>query len=158
MLLSTAAIDHERMNTLPDDLTIEDLLPHRGGMLLIDEIVILSLEKTVTRSVVSSRWPLIDGPGVRPLILVELAAQTAGINNGWQNRLTHGAAANQGGWIVGVKNASFAVDHLPLDAEIVVTSENRFEFEGFREVQAVATIDGLPAAEITLQLMQAETT
>lgn len=146
------------MTSLPEGLTIEDLLPHRGGMLLVGEVVTLSLEKTVTRSMVAPHWPLTDPHGVRPLILVELAAQTAGINNGWRNRVDKGVAANQGGWIVGVKTARFSIDRLPLDAEIFVTSENRFAFDGFREVDAVATVDGLPAAEITLQLMQAETT
>ena len=142
---------------LPDGLTLEDLLPHRGGMLLVDEVVALNEENTVTRSVVSHQWPLMDGDRAQPLILVELAAQTAGINNGWQNRLTNGADVSQGGWIVGVKRALFSIDHLPVNAEIVITSENRFEFDGFREVHATATVDGLPAAEITLQLMQAET-
>jgi predicted hotdog family 3-hydroxylacyl-ACP dehydratase len=144
------------MEMLPEGLTIEDLLPHRDGMLLIGEVVSLTREQTVTRSVASSRWPLIDGAGVQPLILVELAAQTAGINNGWQNRLENGADAAQGGWIVGVKNARFSIDQLPLDAEILVTSENRFAYDNFREVHAVATVDGLVAAEITLQLMQAD--
>ncbi|BBO88846.1 hypothetical protein [Desulfosarcina ovata] len=144
------------MDMLPEGLTIEDFLPHRDGMLLVDEVVGISTEKTATRSIVSSRWPMTDADGSRPLILVELAAQTAGINNGWQNHLNNGPDANQGGWMVGVKAARFSVDRLPIGAEIIITSENRFEFEGFCEVHAVATVDGVPAAEITLQLMQAE--
>ena len=86
----------------------------------------------------------------------ELAAQTAGINNGWQNRLRNGPDAVSRGWIVGVKSARFSVDVLPLGAEIRVTSENSFEFEGFREIRSSAKVNGRSAAEITLQLMQAD--
>ncbi|WP_054702739.1 hypothetical protein [Desulfosarcina cetonica] len=91
------------------------------------------------------------------LILVELAAQTAAISNGWQNHLTNGPTADQGGWMVGVKSARFFVDRLPLGTDIIVTSENEFVFEGFREIRAEATVAGKPVAEMTLQLMQAGT-
>ena len=64
---------------LPDGLTIEEILPHRGRMLLIEEVLVADGEKAVTRSTVSERWPLTDARGVDALVLIELAAQTAGI-------------------------------------------------------------------------------
>jgi predicted hotdog family 3-hydroxylacyl-ACP dehydratase len=125
-------------------------------MLLVEEIIELTGEKAVSRSVVAAHWPMTDHRGADVLVLVELAAQTAGINNGWQNRLRNGPDAVSRGWIVGVKSARFSVDVLPLGAEIRVTSENSFEFEGFREIRSSAKVNGRSAAEITLQLMQAD--
>ena len=141
---------------LPEGVQLEDLLPHRDGMLLVGEVIELHEKKTISKSVVAAHWPMTDTRGAQVLILVELAAQTAGINNSWQNRLRHGPDAETRGWIVGVKSARFDVDVLPLGAEIRVTSENSFEFEGFREIRSTAEVDGRPAAQIILQLMQAD--
>lgn len=141
---------------LPKGVQLEDLLPHRDGMLLVGEVIELHEEKTVSQSVVAADWPMTDHRGAQALILVELAAQTAGINNGWQNRLRHGPDADTRGWIVGVKSARFDIDVLPLGAEIRVTSENSFEFEGFREIRSTAEVDGRSVAQIILQLMQAD--
>ena len=66
------------------DLTIEDLLPHREGMLLIGEVLEVSATHAVTLSTVRPTWPLADAHGVESLICVELAAQTAGVCNGWE--------------------------------------------------------------------------
>jgi predicted hotdog family 3-hydroxylacyl-ACP dehydratase len=145
-----------RHPVLPEGVQLEDLLPHRDGMLLVGDVIELREDKTVSKSVVAAHWPMTDQRGAQVLVLVELAAQTAGINNGWQNRLRHGPDADTRGWIVGVKSARFDVDVLPLGAEIRVTSENSFEFDGFREIRSTAEVDGRPAAQITLQLMQAE--
>jgi predicted hotdog family 3-hydroxylacyl-ACP dehydratase len=145
-----------RHPVLPEGVQLEDLLPHRDGMLLIGDILELQEDKTISKSVVAAHWPMTDHRGAQALILVELAAQTAGVNNGWQNRLRNGPDADTRGWIVGVKSARFDIDVLPMGAEIKVTSENSFEFEGFREIRSTAEVDGLPVAEIILQLMQAE--
>ena len=116
---------------LPEGVQLEDILPHRDGMLLVGDVIELREDKAVSKSVVAAHWPMTDQRGAQVLVLVELAAQTAGINNGWQNRLRHGPDADTRGWIVGVKSARFDVDVLPLGAEIRVTSENSFEFDGF---------------------------
>jgi len=140
---------------LPDGLTIEDILPHRETMLLVEEVVAVDDNQAVTRSTVSSRWPLTDDRGAQVLVLVELAAQTAGINNGLRIRRTQGASDHMG-WIAGIKSARFFVDTLPLGALVEVTSQNQFEFEGFREILVRATVEGRPAAEIIMQLVQAD--
>lgn len=141
---------------LPADITIEDLLPHREGMLLISEVLRCDDRGSAARCIVKKEWPLVDERGVSPLVLVELVAQTAGINNGWQIIQQQGPGADHRGWIVGIKSARFHVDHLPLGTQIVVTSQNQFEFESFREISGTVEVDGRLAAEVVLQLMQAE--
>jgi predicted hotdog family 3-hydroxylacyl-ACP dehydratase len=137
-------------------IDIEDLLAHRDRMLLIKQVVALELSRAVTRAVVTDRWPLSDTRGANPLVLIELVAQTAGIHNGWRLRQEQGPGADHRGWLVGIKNARFFMDNLPFKTEIVTEARNEFEFEGYREIRGVAAIKGETAAEIILQLVQAD--
>ena len=71
------------MDTLNlSDLTLEDLLPHRGNMLLIKKILEVDSAHALTLCQVERSWPMAEDKGVHSLILVELAAQTAGVCNG----------------------------------------------------------------------------
>ncbi len=138
------------------DLHPESILPHRGRMLLIESILELNEDGAATRSVVTPEWPFCDGRGVQAIVLIELVAQTAGIHNGWIRDKRHGPAADKKGWIVGIRQAHLSVDTLPLHTELVTRTENRMEFEGFRDIfGTVATGSGI-VAEITLQLLRSE--
>jgi predicted hotdog family 3-hydroxylacyl-ACP dehydratase len=135
--------------------TIEDLLPHRGRMLLIDEIVTLELEAAVSRSRVTERWPLFDGTGVPALMVIELVAQTSGLGNGYNRMLVQGEDSEKKGFLVGIKTARFHIGHLPLGADIITEARNRFKFEGFREIEGVSRIGEEIVGEVTLQVVQA---
>ena len=132
----------------------EDLLPHRGRMLLIESILELNEDGAATRSVVSPEWPFCDGRGVAAIVLIELVAQTAGIHNGWIRDRRHGPETDKRGWIVGIRQARFAVEAVPLNAELITRTENRMEFEGFRDIYGTVALETGTAAEITLQLLR----
>ena len=53
------------------DITIEDLVPHRGRMRLVADILDVDGEMAVTGTTVTDRWPLLDGDGVNPLVVIE---------------------------------------------------------------------------------------
>lgn len=133
---------------------IEDLLPHRDDMLLIEEILEVDRQKAVTRSVVAQRWPLVAENGASSIISVELVAQTAGICNGWINRQKHGHSFSRRGWLVGVKKASFYAEIIPLHATVITTARNNYKFETFREVSGTVQTGSEVIARITLQLFQ----
>lgn len=135
---------------------IQSLVPHRGPMLLISEIVSLDARSAATRSVVADHWPLVDGKGANVMVLIELVAQTAAVNNGWELLQREGPAASTLGWIVGIKSARFMLDVVPLGSTVLVESFNQMEYDDFRVIQGTATIDGTVAAEVTLQLMKAQ--
>ena len=139
-----------------DDLAAEDLLPHRDGMLLIDEILAADEAHAVTRAVVARRWPLWEGGGVSPLIGVELVAQTAGVCNGWINRRRHGNGFSRRGWLVGVKKAAFAEDTLAPGSVLITTARNGYEFERFREASGTVRLGSRIIARVTLQLFQSD--
>ena len=142
------------MNRL--DIPIEDLLPHRGRMKLVDEIIELDAEQAVTAATVTDQWPFFDGRAVCALVLIELVAQTAGINNSWEGIRKHGDNFKNKGWLVGIKASRFYIDSVPLDTRIITRSENQFEFDGYRVIQGTVKIDSKIAAEIGLQLLQSD--
>jgi predicted hotdog family 3-hydroxylacyl-ACP dehydratase len=145
-----------RGHVIPTDVHPDSLLPHRGPMLLIDEILTLDDSCAVTSSVVTGKWPLCDGRNASPIVLIELAAQTAGIHNGFIREKKEGTAAGTRGWIVGIRQARFWVDALPVGTRLVTRTENQMEFEGFRDICGRVAIEERMVAEIALQLLRAD--
>ncbi len=144
------------MKTTPfNDLSLEDLLPHRGRMLLIRDVLEVDAGHAVTRSVVDESWPMVKGDGVPPLVLVELAAQTAGVCNGWDRIQSRGLDSNQMGWLVGIKKTDFFIDTLQVGSAVITRSENTYNFENLREVSCTMYLDDTLIGRATLQLFQA---
>ena len=124
------------MSTIPlSDLTLEDLLPHRGNMLFVKKVLEVDSKHARTLCRPEKSWPMTDGKEIHPLILIELAAQTAGVCNGWHRIQTQGLDSDQMGWLVGIKKAEIFIEYLPLGCEQVM--------------------DTKLIGEITLQLFQA---
>jgi predicted hotdog family 3-hydroxylacyl-ACP dehydratase len=139
-----------------DPLTVESLLPHRGRMLLVEEIISLDDDQATTRAVARRDWPLFDGGVVNPLIMVELVAQTAGVHNGLKRMKRRGKDSQTRGWLVGVKKAVLHVDAVAVGDAIVTTANNAFVFDNLREITGSASINGRLAAEVVLQVVEAE--
>jgi predicted hotdog family 3-hydroxylacyl-ACP dehydratase len=138
------------------DLSIEDLLPHRNGMLLVHEILQMDENRAVTASVVTDLWPFFDGKSVSPIILIELIAQTAGISNGLERVRRHGKDSEKKGWLVGLKKCRFYIDAVPVGTKIVTSTEKQFEFDSFREMSGTARIGNDIVCEAGLQVFQAD--
>jgi predicted hotdog family 3-hydroxylacyl-ACP dehydratase len=135
---------------------IENLIPHRGRMKLIDTIVTVDQKQAVTRATVKENWPLLSGNAVSAIVLVELAAQTAGVCIGWNEKMkTDGPRTKAEGWLVGIKKARFYVDMISLETCITIRSENHLAVENYREIAATARIGQKLVAEINLQILQA---
>jgi predicted hotdog family 3-hydroxylacyl-ACP dehydratase len=144
------------MNTITiSDLTLEDLLPHRGHMMLLEKVLEVDSKHALTRCRVSKSWPLAEEKGVHPLILVELAAQTAGVCNGLDRIQNRGLDSDQMGWLVGIKKTEFFINFLPFGCEIITSAENSYSFENLREVSCEQHMDNKLICKSTLQLFQA---
>ena len=135
---------------------IENLIPHRERLKLIDTIVSVDQEHAVCRATVNESWPLLSGDGVCAILLVELAAQTAGVCIGWNEKMkTGGPQGEARGWLVGIKKAHFHVDKIPLNTCITIRSENRLVVENYKEIAATAHIGQTLVGEIMLQILLA---
>jgi predicted hotdog family 3-hydroxylacyl-ACP dehydratase len=142
----------------PKDVRPETILPHRGRMLLIDEIFELDDDGAATRSVVTERWPFFNGRDVNTIVLIELVAQTAGVHNGWIRDKLHGPAADKKGWIVGIRQARLMVNAIPLGTELITRAKNKMEFEGFRDIFGTVAMETQIVAEIAIQLLRSDAT
>ena len=138
----------------PAKMRIEDLLPHRDRMRLVDEIMEVNAQKSVTLARVTDQWPFFDGQAVNSLVLIELVAQTAGINNSWGGKKKHGEKFVTRGWLVGIKESRFYIDTVPLHACLITHSVNQFELDSYRVVKGSVGIDDKIVAEVELQLVQ----
>ncbi len=139
----------------PTDLTLEDLLPHRDKMLLLKEILEVDGTHALTLCRVEKSWPMAGEQGVHPLILVELAAQTAGVCNGWDRIQSKGLDSEKTGWLVGIKKAEFFIDSLSFGDTILCRAENTYNFTNLREVSCEQHLDNVLIGRTTLQLFQA---
>ena len=140
----------------PAEIHAEDLLPHRGRMKLVDEIITVNSEMAVTRTRVTDQWPFFDGKVVNSLVLIELVAQTAGISNSWGGKKKHGENFVTKGWLVGIKESRFYIDTVPLDTRIITRCVNQFEYDSYRVIRGTVEIEKRIVAEVELQLVQSD--
>ena len=62
---------------------IEKYIPHRGKMKLIKSIVSIDSIRVISSSIVTDEYPFFRNGTVDPVILIELAAQTTSLAQGW---------------------------------------------------------------------------
>jgi len=124
----------------------EDLLPHRGRMKLVAEIIEVDEKRAVTLATVTDKWPFYKDEAVLALVCIELVAQTAGISNCWEGIKKHGEHFVNRGWLVGIKEAVFHIDSIPLDTRITTRTENQFDFKGYIEIHRSKGYCRSPAA------------
>ena len=148
-------MDKHNHQTCPNNLSIEKLLPHRGRMKLVDEILQLDDQMAVTAATATRRWPLFDGRAISPLVLVELVAQTAGVKNGRDRLRTQGPDADKRGWLVGIKQARFAVDAIFPGDRIVTRAWNAHQLETYFNIEGEAMLDSEVIGRVSLQVIQA---
>jgi len=132
-----------------------DLLPHRGPMLLVEEVLAGDTDFAEVRATVRSTWPLVRNGRVHPLALLELAAQTAGVCNGWERIRRQGIDSDKSGWLVGIKKAEFFTGPLQTGCILTARAENTFSFESLREVACTVHRAEKQVAKAVLQLFQA---
>lgn len=130
------------------DVDIDNLIPHRRPLRLIDEILGVEEDSAVSAATISPQWPLLADGAANPIVLIELVAQTAAALGGLKQK--KGASADRG-LIVGIKSANFFIDEIPLLSRIITRSTTRLLIENFKEITGVVQIDETVVARITLQ-------
>ena len=137
------------------DIQIEDFLPQRGSMLLLDHVVHVDEIGGIFRAKANDQWPLIDQRGVNPMVLIELVAQGGGVCISWNIQKQHEKMPSSG-WIVGVKQASFYVNFIPVGATIETRVTLGHHYDNLRELIGTAHVGTTLAGEMTLQVILGE--
>jgi predicted hotdog family 3-hydroxylacyl-ACP dehydratase len=110
-------------------MDIEALIPHRDRMKLIDSVLDLNDEESVTSALVSDRWPLHRDAFVDPIVLIEVVAQTAAAHI--CGRRKSDKTVDRRGWMVGIKNADFFCDLIPVNTLLTTTVKNMYQMENY---------------------------
>jgi predicted hotdog family 3-hydroxylacyl-ACP dehydratase len=139
-----------------DSIDIENLIPHRNSMKLIDEIIEIDDNHCMTASTVSSGWPLVENGYVDPIILIELAAQTAGVSIGWHEFMRGKPREVRLGWLVGIKSAGFYCERIPVRTRIIMTVEEHKSEESYTEIAGTARLGSETIGSMVLQVLRTE--
>jgi len=129
---------------------IEELIPHRGRMKLIASILEISTDIAVTSASVSDAWPLCTGKSVSPIVLIEVAAQTAGVLSCWKKG--DNRSAFTAGVLTGIKSAEFFVDAVPLHAELTTTATTMYSLEDYEAIEATVMMGQQRLCKVQLQI------
>jgi predicted hotdog family 3-hydroxylacyl-ACP dehydratase len=133
-------------------IEIEDLIPHRDRMKLIDDIVGITTEKAITTTTVSERLPLFQDGSVDPLIMIEIVAQTAGVHVSWKRGVNKGGSG--GGLLVGIKNAEFLVDRIPLHTVLTTTVEHLYSAENYTVLEGAVRAETEMIGRVEIQVIR----
>ena len=139
------------------EIDLDEFLPHRDRMRLVDKVLAVDASSATTESIVNKAWPLYGKDAVRSLVIVELVAQSASICVGWKTKLQDPSSKGGRGWLVGIKKASFVRDKIPLNTHIITRVKTDFSFENYTGIVGTAKIDSTMIGEVHLQVMQSET-
>lgn len=133
---------------------IEHLIPHRDRMRLIHRIIEAAGEGAVTLAVAGDDWPPAESGGISPLVIIELAAQTAAVAIGAKTLADDPEARPANGWLVGVKSARLPSEPIPVGASVETRATVRRSMDAYTEIEGTCTIDGRPAGSAVLQVIR----
>ncbi len=136
------------------NIDIEDLIPHRGRMKFVDEIIEVDENSAVTESTVTDQWPLVQNNFVNPLVLIELVAQTSAVSIGWKKLKNDSNNIGGKGWLVGIKAANFFIDRIPLNIRIRTWAKINFSLDNYTEIRGTSKIGSDIIGEIVMQVLR----
>jgi predicted hotdog family 3-hydroxylacyl-ACP dehydratase len=123
-------------------IKVEEFIPHRLPMRLVESITSVDDANIVTRAQVRDTWPTVRKGRAHTLMLIELIAQTAAVLQGWRERSE--GKAGIGGLLVGIPEAKPQATTIPVGTPLVCTvnishgAQNYLAFTG-----QVAGADGV---------------
>jgi len=135
---------------------IEEILPHRDRMKLLDEVLFVDGSRAGTSATVQNNWPLVTGGHVDPLIAVELTAQTGGIIIGVEAMKENTDKKGGKGWIVGIKEARFLTQSIAVNTKLTCRASRTYEQEFYSLVRGEVFHGDNLIADVTLQIMRAD--
>ena len=136
-------------------LEIEDIIPHRDRMKLVDEIIELSDDSATTAATATALWPLCRGGFIDALVAVELVAQTAAISIGAKRKRESGSGEGRG-WIVGIKNAEFKTNRIPVNSRLITSSRVVLSQDAYSMIEGTEVLGDAQIGKVSLQVFREE--
>ena len=134
------------------NIDINSLIPHREKIKIISGVLDIQEKYAVSSATVNPKWPLYDGAAVNSLVLIEAIAQTAAIIEGYKRKQRGESGVK--GWLVGIKNAEFNVEKIPVNTDLIIILESRYSFDNYGVVEGTVKSGEKVLATATLQAMR----
>lgn len=133
------------------NIDIESLIPHRENIKIISGILEIKETTAISTAMVNSNWPSYDEDAVDSLVLIEAIAQTAAIVEGYKRKQQGKDAVK--GWLVGIKNADFQTEKIPINTNLIIMIESKHSFDNYGVIEGVVKAGEIILASATLQAM-----
>ncbi len=134
------------------NIDIESLIPHREKIKIISGILEIKETTAISTAVVNSNWPSFDGNAADSLILIEAIAQTAAIVDGYKRKQQGKDGVK--GWLVGIKNAEFKIEKIPINTNLIIMIESKYSFDNYGVIEGLVKTGENILASATLQAMR----
>lgn len=134
------------------NIDINSLIPHREKIKIISGILDIQDMSAVSSATVNPEWPLYDGEAASALVLIEAIAQTAAIVVGYKRKQRGESGVK--GWLVGIKNAEFNVEKIPVGTRLIILLESKYSFDNYGVVEGTVKSGDDILATATLQAMR----
>lgn len=134
------------------NIDINSLIPHREKIKIVTGILDIQEMSAVSSATVNPEWPLYDGEAASSLVLIEAIAQTAAIVEGYKR--TQRGESGVKGWLVGIKNAEFCVEKIPVGTHLIILLESKYSFDNYGVVEGTVKSGDAILATATLQAMR----
>jgi predicted hotdog family 3-hydroxylacyl-ACP dehydratase len=137
-----------------EQLSVEELVPHRGIMCLLNAVQELDDHHALASAVVQDSWPLVRDGSVASLLLIEVLAQAAAVWFGRQNRQK--GKPVQIGYLVGVKEARFHATRVAVGTRIDARVDRGIGRQSFVVMEGTVMDGTSLLAEARIQLFVPE--
>lgn len=134
------------------NIDIDSLIPHREKIKIVTGVHDIQDMSAVSSATVTSEWPLYDGQAADSLVLIEAIAQTAAIVEGYKRKQRGESGVK--GWLVGIKNAEFYVDKIPVGTHLIILLESKYSFDNYGVVEGTVKSGEDILVTATLQAMR----
>jgi predicted hotdog family 3-hydroxylacyl-ACP dehydratase len=136
------------------EIAVEELIPHRGRMALIEEILDVDDQSCTTAATVRESWPLFSGDAVDALVMIELVAQTACAGGSWKRRRDGEQAG--GGWLVGIRNAEFYENRVPISTRLITRATSQYRLDDYHVFEGTVMNGSTNVCRVTIQALRNE--
>ncbi len=130
---------------------LEQFMPHRPPMLLLDALVAHDDEVAVCEKTFTERDPFVEGGEVSSFVALELFAQAAAAHFGYEG-LARGGKATSGA-LLGARKIDLSVDHFVVGQKLIVRVQRAMSMPPMAQFECTLTDDqGITLAAGTINV------
>ena len=132
-----------------EDHDLDEFIPHRGSMRLVDRLGQVSDDRAQVFTRVRADWPLAADGRVDPLVLIEVVAQAAAALAGYRKR--HEERLGGRGWLVGVRKTELTTEGPEVGTELTVEVRVDYQLKDYAVFQGQVKAQGRDLATVEVQ-------